>query len=100
LGFHVTVARNGAQALDEFRKSPGKFRCVGLDLMMPVMDEERALGEIRKIEINIPIIIVTRYSGTDSTVQLSLKPNVTVLARPCLTDDMDRFLTTIFPAQR
>jgi len=100
LGFHVTVARNGAQALDEFRKNPGIFRCVVLDLMMPVMDGERALGEIRNIDINIPIIIVTGYSGTDSTVQLSLKPNVTVLAKPYLIDDMARVLTTIFPAQR
>jgi two-component system cell cycle sensor histidine kinase/response regulator CckA len=100
LGFQVTVARNGAHALDEFRKNPGIFRCIVLDLMMPVMDGESALEAIRNIDQNIPIIVVTGYSGTDSTVRLTLKPNVTVLAKPYLINDMVNVLATIFPAQR
>ncbi len=99
LGFKVTVANNGAHALDEFQKNPGIFRCIVLDLMMPVMDGEKAMEEIRNIDQDIPIIVVTGYSGTDSTVRLSLSPNVTVLAKPYLIDDMANVLATIFPAQ-
>ena len=99
LGFKVTVANNGAHALDEFQKNPGIFRCIVLDLMMPVMDGEKAMEEIRNIDQDIPIIVVTGYSGTESTVRLSRSPNVTVLAKPYLIDDMANVLATIFPAQ-
>jgi CheY-like chemotaxis protein len=100
LGFKVTVARNGAHALDEFRKHPDSFRCIVLDLMMPVMDGEGALKEIRKIDENVPVVVVTGYSGTESSTRLGLKPHVTVLPKPYLIDDMVKALASILSPER
>lgn len=62
LGFKLTFATNGKEAVDLFAK--GKFDIVLMDIQMPVMDGEEALAEIRKMEIlskrnPVPVIAVT-----------------------------------------
>jgi CheY-like chemotaxis protein len=66
-GFEVIIAVDGIQALEIFaedRKSTqGKrISCIVLDLAMPRMDGAETLREIRKIDPETPVLIISGYS--------------------------------------
>ena len=51
----VDIAENGAIALDKVTKN--QYDIVLMDIQMPVMDGIKAVEEIRKLQIQIPVII-------------------------------------------
>jgi DNA-binding response OmpR family regulator len=63
-GYSPVIVHDGAQAIEEARKSD--FQMVILDVRMPVLDGFSALREIRKFRKDIPIIIMTAYEGHDT----------------------------------
>ena len=56
-GYDVVVAENGRKSLDVFRREHPDV--VVLDLKMPVMDGLTVLQEIRRLDPNKPVIILT-----------------------------------------
>jgi len=63
-GYDVSVVHDGAQAVDEARRSD--FDMVILDVRMPIMDGISALQSIRQDRKDIPIIIMTAYESQDT----------------------------------
>jgi len=59
-GYQVTVAENGLDGLEKFKKE--KFDLVIADINMPVMDGITMIKEIRKINTEVPIITLTTES--------------------------------------
>lgn len=59
-GFEVSLARNGKLGLDLYKNNT--FHMCLLDCMMPVMDGFTLAKEIRKINVEIPIIFLTARS--------------------------------------
>ncbi len=57
-GYDVLTATNGADALDIIRTKGADV--VLLDEMMPVMDGLTTLEEIRKIDVHIPVVMITK----------------------------------------
>ncbi len=63
-GAHITLVKDGQQAVDQFRmKPPGTFDAILMDMMMPVMDGLTATRTIRALPREdagtIPIIAMT-----------------------------------------
>ena len=56
-GYLCTVAQNGRVALDAFRKDT--FDLVLSDIVMPEMDGLKLLGELRREDPDVPVIMVT-----------------------------------------
>ncbi|MEA5460780.1 response regulator [Arcicella sp. LKC2W] len=54
---NIDIAENGKIALEKFET--GKYDVVLMDIQMPIMDGYTATSEIRKIDINVPIIALT-----------------------------------------
>ena len=70
IGYEVSMVFDGAQAV---KKVGGeKFDLAIIDIQMPVMDGITALGEIKKIDPDIEVIIATGH-GTMGTAVESMR---------------------------
>jgi two-component system response regulator (stage 0 sporulation protein F) len=58
-GYTVDLASNGLEALEKVKHSP--YGMVVLDIKMPGMDGIQTLGEIKKINKDIPVILCSAY---------------------------------------
>ncbi|NIO17516.1 MAG: response regulator [Deltaproteobacteria bacterium] len=59
-GYEVAVAADGMEALEKFQLFQPDL--VTLDLKMPGMDGLEVLQKIRKVDMDIPIVLLTAYS--------------------------------------
>lgn len=68
-GEAVHLAENGAVALDFLKTHTTKIDVIILDLMMPEMDGLTFLGEIRRIGMDMPVIVQTGQGSIDTVVR-------------------------------
>ena len=66
--YDVVIAENGEQGLDYFHQN--KFHLVLTDMNMPGLDGLGMIKEIRKVDHEIPILVMTAYQETDAVEQL------------------------------
>ncbi|TAL17106.1 PAS domain S-box protein [bacterium] len=64
-GFEVITASDGLDAVNVYRKNPGRFDLVILDMTMPVMDGIEALEEILSVNRDAKIILASGYAIKD-----------------------------------
>lgn len=92
MGFQVHTASNGVEALRVFKEHQRTLSCIILDMLMPVLDGEDTLKEIRKTAPNMPVIIVSGFSAGEYIERLSNDPNVTMLNKPYEIEDLEQAL--------
>ncbi len=61
LGYEVIEARDGLEAVEIFRRRAAEIDLVILDLVMPGLTGEAALGQMRRIVPAVPAILVSGY---------------------------------------
>ncbi len=66
LGYSVITTSNGTEAIELFKKEPGRFDIIITDQTMPHMTGFELAREIINIQPEIPIILCTGYSETVS----------------------------------
>ena len=57
----VIHAKNGSEAVDLFKNTP-LVDIILMDIKMPIMDGYEATREIRKLNLNIPVIALTAFA--------------------------------------
>ncbi len=57
--YHIIEAEDGEQALHKFGENQNKINLVILDVMMPKLDGWSVLRQIRQMDKNVPIIMLT-----------------------------------------
>ena len=67
LGFRLLVARDGLQGVETFRAHAEGVALVLLDLSMPRMGGEEALGQIRRMRPDVPVLLMSGYAEEDAT---------------------------------
>jgi DNA-binding NtrC family response regulator len=67
-GLFAETAGSGEEALRELTANP--YDVVILDVRMPEMDGVRALAEIRKIDPEIAVLIMTGYASVDTAKEI------------------------------
>jgi PAS domain S-box-containing protein len=83
MGYDVTLAQDGAQALEML--DDGEFTAMVLDLVMPRMDGREVLATLRERHSQLPVILVSGYSAAN-------------MGGKVVTDEYTRFLNKPFRA--
>jgi CheY-like chemotaxis protein len=66
-GYQVMTAANGELAVDKVREKKDELALVILDLTMPVMGGEEALGHIKAVAPRLPVILSSGFDATEAT---------------------------------
>jgi CheY-like chemotaxis protein len=65
LGYTVTTATNGQEAVDIYRERQGVFRIVVLDMVMPVMDGASCFRALQAMNPGVRALLSTGYDIND-----------------------------------
>jgi DNA-binding NtrC family response regulator len=85
-GFEVVLvssAEDGLKALEN-----GGFSLVLLDLKMPKRDGQFLIGEIKKMAIQIPVIVMTGYATLNTIKEVSSMGIEQFIAKPFTPDEL------------
>src|SRR3990172_7138351 len=66
-GFRVSEAQDGLEAIKSFRKEAPD--CVLLDLNMPYMNGIETMKELKKMNGNVPVIMLTAFGDVPTAVE-------------------------------
>lgn len=78
--YQATAVENGEKALEKVRKE--KWNLILLDLKMPGMDGIEVLKEVKRINKDIPVIIMTAYASVDTAVEAMKKGAYDYIVKP------------------
>jgi PAS domain S-box-containing protein len=73
LGYRVLIAQDGREAVEVYAAHQDEIDLVLLDVIMPQMSGQRAFEELRRLNPQVKIVLVTGYSPGDVTEDLVLR---------------------------
>jgi two-component system response regulator HydG len=85
-GWAVVTAANGDEGLSRFRE--GRVDVVVTDLQMPGMKGDRLLAEVRALERDVPVVIMTAFGTIESAVDAMKGGAYHYLAKPFRIDQL------------
>jgi CheY-like chemotaxis protein len=94
-GYGVALASDGYEALALALAHGMRFRAVLLDLTMPGLDGPSTLRELRALNKNIPVLIMSGYSETDARKQLMSAPLIDFIPKPFTADDLAQRISAL-----
>ena len=85
-GYEVRLASNGAEALDIARAVPVDAAVV--DVMMPGMDGLATLDEIKKIDEDIAVIMITAFASVETAIAAMKRGAFDYITKPFKNDEV------------
>ena len=82
LGYHVTLASNGAEAVQIFAKDPGQFDLLILDVVMPTLSGPAAFSQMRSIRPDLRVLFSTGYTAETACLNSLTEQGASVLQKP------------------
>jgi PAS domain S-box-containing protein len=79
--YRLTWAKNGREAVDRFRENPS-IDLILMDLMMPEMTGYEAIAEIKKLNPDVPVIIITAYTRDEDKRKIFETDCVDYITKP------------------
>src|SRR5215467_6270570 len=93
-GYSVEMAQDGEELLSCLQSNVGTISAVLLDLVMPRKDGFETLKEIRRIDKDLPIIIVSGASSPLNVVEAMKNGATDFLGKPISPEDLRQALKT------
>ncbi|WKW12407.1 PAS domain S-box protein [Pseudogemmatithrix spongiicola] len=81
-GFTVVACADGLEALDHFRKDPGRWRVVLLDLTMPGLGGQETLLAMREMRADLPALLCSGYASEELSPRILGLDGVGFLQKP------------------
>jgi len=82
LGLQVLVAHDGVEALETFRRDPGRVDLVLMDLTMPRMDGRETFDVLHAEAPDLPVILSSGYDERESVLEFTGKGLAGFLQKP------------------
>jgi PAS domain S-box-containing protein len=87
-GWTVICAENGKQGLDEIQARLEKIDVILLDLMMPGVSGMEVLDQVRTVDPNLLVIVITGYATVESAVEAMKKGAYDFIPKPFTPDQL------------
>lgn len=81
-GYYVFTAANGKEGLDIYKKHYNQIDLIILDMVMPVMDGKSAFLEIKKLNKDQKIIIISGYAKKEDLREILDKGALAFMSKP------------------
>jgi two-component system, NtrC family, response regulator PilR len=85
-GYDVRLASHAAEGLDLARSVP--FDAAILDVMMPGMDGIEALDEIKKIDEDLPVLMITAFASVENAIAAMKRGAFDYITKPFKNDEV------------
>jgi two-component system response regulator PilR (NtrC family) len=85
-GYTVRLAASGAEGLDLARSLP--FDAVITDVMMPGMDGLQVLDELRKVDDDLPVIMITAFASMENAISAMKRGAFDYITKPFKNDEV------------
>src|SRR4029453_9621429 len=85
-GYDVRVASSGAEGLDLARATP--FDAAIVDIMMPGLDGIATLDELKRVDEDLAVIIITAYASVESAISAKKNGAFHYITKPFKNDEV------------
>ena len=85
-GYQVRLATSGEEGLDLART--GAFDTAIVDVMMPAMDGLSALQELKKLDDELPILMVTAFASVETAIAAMKRGAFDYITKPFKNDEV------------
>jgi DNA-binding NtrC family response regulator len=85
-GLTVRAASSGAEALEELKLAP--YDVIVLDIRMPGMDGLDTLKEIKQINPEVEVIILSGHASMDAAMAINRLGGYDYLMKPCPLEEL------------
>ncbi len=86
-GCKTIIAKDGAEALSKYERNKDAVNMVLLDMMMPVMEGDKTIEALRKINPKVKIIAVSGYAK-ENKYEKSIEDAHAFLMKPYTIDEL------------
>ncbi len=81
-GHRVLTASDGAEAVEIFRRNAARIDLVVLDLLIPRLDGQAVLDEVRSRRDDLPVLLTTGWSDLATLHRVRTDPHCRLLSKP------------------
>jgi DNA-binding NtrC family response regulator len=97
-GYRVETAANGKEAIDSLKRQ--RYDLVITDMRMPLMDGFEVLREIKKMDENIGVIMITAYGEVESYLEAMNMGAFEYINKPVRVNELKRVITKVLEARQ
>jgi PAS domain S-box-containing protein len=94
-GVSVRMARDGEEGLAMFRELRRSVSIILLDLTMPGMSGDKVFAEIRKIDPDVPIVLMTGFTEQEASSRMGGSNLAPLLQKPFRIDTLRDLLQVV-----
>jgi signal transduction histidine kinase/ActR/RegA family two-component response regulator len=95
LGYKVSIKDDSISALEEFKKNPRKYSLLVTDQNMPNMRGTQLAAEMRKIQPELKVIIITGYADNLSNEMIIENGISEVILKPMVMSDFSKSIRKV-----
>src|ERR671924_217723 len=85
-GYHVRLASSGEEGLELARSFP--FDAVVVDVMMPGMDGLSLLDELKKLDDDLPVLMITAFASVETAIAAMKRGAFDYITKPFKNDEV------------
>ncbi len=98
LGYKVTIKSDSLSALEEFRKSPGKFSLLVTDQSMPLMSGTELAAQMKTLRPGLKVIVITGFAENLSDDESARNGISEVILKPMRLDEFSKVIRKVLDA--
>src|ERR671919_1013895 len=85
-GYDVRLAANAAEGLEFARTMP--FDAAVVDMMMPGMDGISTLDELKKVDDELPVLMITAFASVENAIAAMKRGAFDYITKPFKNDEV------------